>query len=66
MNLEEYHKKRVKIIDVDDKQWIGYVDLYCQKEDNEENEDSIIVKVDGISEGLTEFMESEIKSISVI
>lgn len=62
INLRKYLFNKVLLIDIDGKQWSGYVFSFHDKDDNEDEEDSITLKVTD-SEKLIEFTESEIKSI---
>jgi len=72
INLWEYKDaKKIKLIDVDGEEFIGYVDeitdseeyMYDDKEDPKNFEDGITLK---IGESLVEFMQSEIKAIEII
>ena len=72
INLWQYQEaKRVKIIDVDGEEFIGYVDeitdaeeyMYDEDENKNDFEDGITLR---IGESLVEFMKSEIKSIEII
>lgn len=72
INLWQYQDaKQVKIIDVDEQEFIGYVDeitdaeeyMYDDNEDASNIEDGITLR---IGENLVEFMQSEIKSIEII
>lgn len=65
-SLYEYFGKRVKIISIRGNEWHGYVDNYTSALDNDdENEESIFVKIDGEKERYFEFMAHEIKSIEI-
>lgn len=63
-SLEEYFNKRVRIIDIDNKEFKGYVKTYTQAIDSEEEleEISILDK----SNNLIGFNEGEIKSIEIV
>lgn len=63
-SLEEYFNKRVRIIDIDNKEFKGYVKTYTQAIDSEEEleEISILDK----SNNLIGFNEEEIKSIEIV
>jgi hypothetical protein len=72
INLWEYKDaNKIKLIDVDDEEFVGYVDeitdseeyMYDDEEDPKNFEDGITLK---IGESLVEFMQSEIKSIEII
>ena len=63
MNLWEYSQKKVKVIDINGKEWIGYCIGYTQDLDNDNNIASITVTT---SEGGICFYENEIKSIEEI
>lgn len=64
IDLQKYLFNKVLLIDIDGKQWNGYVFSFHDKDDNEDEEDSITLKVID-SEKLIEFTESEIKSIKI-
>ncbi|CDA71450.1 putative uncharacterized protein [Ruminococcus sp. CAG:579] len=64
IDLQKYLFNKVLLIDIDGKQWNGYVFSFHDKDDNEDEEDSITLKVTN-SEKLIEFTESEIKSIKI-
>ena len=67
-SLEDYFGKRVKIIDVDGKEWHGRVTDYTSAADNETDgiaEESITCRMDGFHDGLIELFPNEIKSIEV-
>lgn len=66
MNLRKYLSKKVSIIDIDDKKWIGNVVAFEGANDNDEGEDCISISTPVFSAGWIEFMESEIKSIEVV
>ena len=72
INLWKYQEaKKVKIIDVDGEEFIGYVDeitdaeeyMYDENEDKNDFEDGITLR---IGESLVELMQSEIKTIQII
>ena len=66
MNLKEYVNKKVKIIDIDDKEWKGKVmsvDLAVNYDDIEYDE--LDLKIDG-RDGVVAFPENEIISIEII
>ena len=63
MKLWEYPCKKVKLIDVDGKEWVGYCVEYTQALDGDNNIASITVTT---SEGGICFYENEIKSIEEI
>lgn len=64
IDLQKYLFNKVLLIDIDGKQWNGYVFSFHDKDDNEDEEDSITLKLTD-SEKLIEFTESEIKSIKI-
>ena len=63
-SLEEYFNKRVRIVDIDNQEFKGYVETYTPAIDSEEEleEISILDK----SNNLIGFNEAEIKSIEII
>lgn len=63
MNLENYWGKKVKIKDIDKKEWVGFVSGFTDKNNNPEGKDSIDLKVDY---SIYEIFEDEIKSIKII
>ena len=64
MKLYNYFQKNVKIIDIDDKVWKGYVLTYTPKIDTEDElYDEIGLDCE---EGLIGFRQNEIKSIEEI
>lgn len=63
MNLEKYWGKKVKIKDIDGKEWIGFVSGFTDKNNNPEEKDSIDLKIDY---SIYEIFEDEIKSIKTI
>lgn len=67
MNLRQFIGKRIKIIDIDGKEWLGKatcLDLAINYDDVDFDEMS--VAVDGYKTGEIVFPENEIKSIEVI
>lgn len=68
-DLVAFRGKRVKLIDIDNKQWEGIVAVYLSILNNEPyDEDAIILKSynKSASYTLTQFNASEIKSIEII
>lgn len=66
MNLKQYVNKTVKIIDIDDKVWIGKatsVDLAINYDDIDYDE--LALEIDGLS-SIIAFPENEIKSIEIM
>lgn len=66
MDLKQYVNKTVKIIDIDDKVWIGKatsVDLAINYDDIDYDE--LDLEIDGLS-SIIAFPENEIKSIEII
>lgn len=64
INLRNYLFNDVILIDIDDKKWKGHVFSFHDKDDNEDNENSITLKT-ADNKNLIEFTESEIKSIKL-
>lgn len=66
MTLEKYLFHNVKIVDDEDNIIEGYVDMFCSKEDSEENMESIgIIPTKDAKAGIGLF-ETEIKSVEII
>lgn len=66
MKLSDYAGKKVKIVDIDNITYNGFILGYTKAEDNDENEASIdIIPTRNAMEGV-ELFESEIKSIEII
>ena len=66
MDLKKYINKKVKIIDVNDKEWIGVatsIDLAINYDDIEYDE--LDLEINGLS-SIIAFPENEIKSIEII
>lgn len=63
MELKHYYGKNVTVIDIDGKTFIGLVDDYFFPEDNENGEESIVIKTSG--GGLVEFTNNDIKKITI-
>ncbi len=68
MKLNAYENKRVKIVDVDEKIFVGNVVDYLSAEENEPDGEAIIIKnLSGeLSGALIEFHSEEIKEITII
>lgn len=66
MKLYDYIGKKVKIIDNENIEYIGFVYGYTKALDNEENEASIDVVPTKESNSGMGFFESDIKSIEII
>lgn len=65
VNIWEFaNAKKVKITDIDDKEFIGDIAAIFDKEETYDDEDSIDIRVD--SEHIIGFMQSEIKSIDIL
>ena len=62
IDLQKYLFNDVVLVDIDNKTWKGHVFSFHDKDDNEENENSITLKTAN-NENLIEFTESEIQSI---
>ncbi|MDR2833530.1 MAG: hypothetical protein LBV67_07445 [Streptococcaceae bacterium] len=74
MNLEQYFGKKVKIVDTDNKEWVGFVNTFIPAIDNStynpELDEFVDDPVDEIgipyAGGITSFREEDIKTIEVI
>ncbi len=64
INLQNYLFNDVILTDIDNKQWKGHVFSFHDADDNEDNENSITLKIPD-NKNLIEFTESEIKSIKI-
>jgi len=64
INLQDYLFNDVILTDIDNKQWKGHVFSFHDADDNEDNENSITLKIPD-NKKLIEFTESEIKSIKI-
>ncbi|MBE6846181.1 MAG: hypothetical protein E7508_10910 [Ruminococcus sp.] len=64
INLQDYLFNDVILTDIDNKQWKGHVFSFHDADDNEDNENSITLKIPD-NKNLIEFTESEIKSIKI-
>lgn len=64
-SLKDYFNKTVKIVDIDNEKFIGYVETYTPAVDSDEEVEEIAIKPKG-SRHLIGFNENEIKSIEVI
>jgi hypothetical protein len=64
-SLKEYFNKTVRIVDIDNKKFIGYVETYTPAIDSDEEVEEIAIKPKG-SNNLIGFNKNEIKSIEVI
>lgn len=62
-NLRQYWGKSVKLLDIDDDEWIGFVEGYTDSNNNPEEEESIDIRVDN---SLIIFFPDEIKSIEIL
>lgn len=62
-NLRKYWGKSVKLLDIDDDEWIGFVEGYTDSNNNPEEEESIDLRVDN---SLIMFFPDEIKSIEIL
>lgn len=63
--LKEYFNKTVRIIDVDNKEFKGYVETYTPELDSEDEVEEIAIKLES-SNTLIGFNINEIKSIEAI
>ena len=64
INLQDYLFNDVILTNIDNKQWKGHVFSFHDADDNEDNENSITLKIPD-NKNLIEFTESEIKSIKI-
>lgn len=64
-SLKKYFNKTVKITDVDNKEFSGYVETYTPAIDSEDEIEEIAIKPKGLN-SLIGFKANEIKSIEVI
>jgi len=62
-NLRKYWGKNVSLLDIDDDEWIGFVEGYTDSNNNPEEEESIDIRVDN---SLIVFFPDEIKSIEIL
>lgn len=62
-NLRKYWGKSVKLLDIDNDEWIGFVEGYTDCNNNPEEEESIDIRVDN---SLIVFFPDEIKSIEIL
>ena len=62
-NLRRYWGKSVRLLDIDDDEWTGFVVGYTDSNNNPEEEESIDIRVDN---SLIMFFPDEIKSIEVL
>jgi hypothetical protein len=63
-SLEEYFNKRVRIVDIDNKEFKGYVETYTPAIDSDEELEEIAIL--DKSNNLIGFNEEEIKSIEIV
>lgn len=63
--LYEYLGKRVKLIDINGKEWHGTGEYYSGALDNEEGMESLAFRMDGVDDVLIFVFPNEIKSIEV-
>jgi len=63
MSLIDFFCKNVKIIDVDGKQWFGFVETFTPAIDSEDNIDEIAITANN---HLIGFRKDEIKTIEVV
>lgn len=61
--LREYFNKDIRLVDIDGKIWIGFVETYTPKIDSDEEYDEIGLQYNG---NLISFTEVEIQSIEII
>lgn len=64
-DIRNYLFKNVILIDIDGKEWSGYVFSFHDKADNDDGEDSITLKLKDNSDRVIEFTLPEIKSITI-
>lgn len=60
---EAMYRKKVKILDVNGKEWVSIVEDIISALDSDSGEREVLIKCYG---GLVEFKESEIKSIEIV
>lgn len=65
MDLWKYTGKKVKLVDIDNKEWVGKCEGYTSDVDNDNGVASITIMTDPY-EGTICFYENEIKSIKEI
>ncbi|MCD7811087.1 MAG: hypothetical protein LUG91_04450 [Ruminococcus sp.] len=61
MDLEQYFCKKVRVLAINGKEYVGKVDAFTYAKDNDDTEDSIAIFEEGIELG-----ESDIVSIEII
>ena len=68
MNLWEFSGKKIKIIDIDGRKFVGLGDLYTSEIDNPDGVETLSLWTSGVMEegSLIEFELDEIASIEVI
>lgn len=67
IRLLDFLGKRVRIVDVNDKIWIGKATIYNTEDDfGDGEEESIDVRVDTVHNALIEFEKTDIKTIEII
>lgn len=67
IRLLDFLGKRVRIVDVNDKIWIGKATIYNPEDDfGDGEEESIDVRVDTVHNALIEFEKTDIKTIEII
>ncbi len=64
IKIQDYLFHNVILTDVDNTQWKGYVFSFHDADDNDDDENSITLKIPD-NKHLIEFTESEIKSIQI-
>lgn len=65
MNLRQYDSKRVRLTDTDGKVYEGYVGDYIFAEDNDPEEESLVLDIEG-ERYPTEFLAHEIADVQII
>lgn len=63
--LYKYIGKRVKIIDINGKEWHGIGEVYSDALDNEDGVESLAFRMDGVNDALIDISPSDIKFIEV-
>lgn len=64
-SLKEYFNKTVKIVDIDNQEFNGYVETYTPAIDSDDEVEEIAIKPKGLN-NLIGFNAHEIKSIKVV
>lgn len=65
-NLKEYFCKNVRLIDIDDKEWLGYVRTYTPAIDTDDDIEEIGLMTKNSDISFVGFQANEIKSIEIL